>query len=192
MCYDCKKNKADHSLLGYYEACRPCYDEHIKTMLEFKKERKMFPEINEIEPELYIGNEDAAVTESLIKKHNIASVLACGSHLETPFQKELKYKIFEIMDDPRQQILHLLEEGIHFIQEERKQGKAVLIHCAAGRSRSGSFAVAYIMKTRGMPYEDSLKFVQKKRFEVQPNRGFAAQLRLYGKQIGFPSIQLME
>lgn len=33
MCYDCKVNKADHSLLGYYEACRPCYDEHIRIML---------------------------------------------------------------------------------------------------------------------------------------------------------------
>lgn len=123
------------------------------------------------------------MTEDIMKKHAIQSVLVCGNYLETPFSHNVKYKIFSIFDDTREKILGLLDEGVDFVATEKKEGKSVLIHCQAGRSRSGSFAVAYIMKTRGLPYEESLNFIKKKRWEVQPNRGFAAQLRLYEKQL---------
>lgn len=35
----------------------------------------------------------------------------------------------------------------------KKQNKNVFIHCAAGVSRSASFVIAYIMKTKNMSFK---------------------------------------
>ncbi len=57
------------------------------------------------------------------------------------------------------------------------------MHCAAGVSRSASFTIAYIMKTKGKTFEDARQFVKSKRDVIHPNQGFQAQLALYEKKL---------
>ena len=45
----------------------------------------------------------------------------------------------------------------------------MLVHCNQGRSRSGSFIVGYIMKTRGVRYPEALALAREKRPEISPN-----------------------
>lgn len=59
----------------------------------------------------------------------------------------------------------------------------VLVHCAAGVSRSTTAVVAYLMKTEGLDVEAALRQVRAKRPFVDPNEGFMAQLALY-KEMG--------
>lgn len=74
-------------------------------MQEYKKSRTTtYPEIDEILPRLFLGNEDAAVNADYIKKHGINAVLVCGTLLESPFE-HLRYKKLAIADDPRQSII---------------------------------------------------------------------------------------
>jgi hypothetical protein len=54
----------------------------------------------------------------------------------------------------------------------------VLIHCAAGRSRSAAIAVAYIMRTERQSCEAALASVRRVRW-ICPNVGFQQQLRLW-------------
>jgi len=42
----------------------------------------------------------------------------------------------------------------------RKQDRKVLIHCAAGVSRSASFTIAYLMKEYKMPYQKAYTHVK--------------------------------
>jgi hypothetical protein len=35
---------------------------------------------------LYLGNEDAAIDEETIEKHQISAICACGSYLSMPFK----------------------------------------------------------------------------------------------------------
>jgi hypothetical protein len=42
---------------------------------------KFFPEIDQILPYLFLGNEDAARDQQYIQNHKIEAVLVCGSHL---------------------------------------------------------------------------------------------------------------
>jgi|JI6StandDraft_1071083.scaffolds.fasta_scaffold01519_5 hypothetical protein len=105
LCYECEVNEADPKILGIYDICQPCFQATVKTMMEYKKSRTITsPEIDEILPRLYLGNEDAAVNSEYIKKHGIDAVLVCGTLLESPFE-HLKYKKLAIADDPRQGIL---------------------------------------------------------------------------------------
>lgn len=51
-------------------------------MKEYKKNRKYaFPSLDEIVPQLYLGNEDASNDRELLKQKNIQAVLVCGHML---------------------------------------------------------------------------------------------------------------
>jgi hypothetical protein len=64
MCCDCGTKEADPTVIGIYEVCRPCYNIAVKTIQDYKKNRThTYPEINEILPRLYLGNEDAAINK---------------------------------------------------------------------------------------------------------------------------------
>ena len=58
-----------------------------------------------------------------------------------------------------------------------KEGRNILIHCAAGVSRSASFTIAYLMKKNKMKYEDAYALVKEKRKIIRPNSYFTQQLR---------------
>ena len=57
-----------------------------------------------------------------------------------------------------------------------KETNKVLVHCAAGRSRSGAFIAAYMIKFHRMTLEDCLAEGQKKRWKFYPNLNFQEQL----------------
>jgi protein-tyrosine phosphatase len=54
----------------------------------------------------------------------------------------------EIEDDGNQNILNVLPIGMDFIGKalDENESNKVLVHCAAGISRSGAFCVAYMIK----------------------------------------------
>ena len=55
----------------------------------------------------------------------------------------------------------------------------MLVHCAAGVSRSASVVVAYLMYKKGLSLDDALDFVKSKRECVDPNFGFREQLQIF-------------
>ena len=49
---------------------------------------------------------------------------------------------------------------------------SVLVHCAAGVSRSASIVIAYLMRIKGWTYAEAFSYVKSKRFVICPNSGF--------------------
>ncbi|PNX93984.1 dual specificity protein phosphatase 1, partial [Trifolium pratense] len=85
-------------------------------------------------------------------------------------------------------------ECFDFIDEAKRNGGYVLVHCYAGRSRSFSsnklgaacsvtIIVAYLMKSRGMSLSEALEHVKNKRPRAAPNRGFIRQLEDFEKSL---------
>ncbi|TKS88128.1 Dual specificity protein phosphatase 8 [Collichthys lucidus] len=56
-------------------------------------------------------------------------------------------------------------------------GASVLVHCAAGISRSPALAVAYIMYSLGMDLDHAYRFVKERRPSISPNFNFLGQLQ---------------
>lgn len=60
-----------------------------------------------------------------------------------------------------------------------KKDKNVLVRCYAGRSRSCSFVIAYLMKYKKMSFDEAYDLVKRKRPCVEINKWFAKNLRNY-------------
>lgn len=79
-----------------------------------------------------------------------------------------------------QRVNDFIDKGLKASPEGNK-GK-VLVHCNAGRSRSVSFVIAFLMKKYHLNYKQARYAVQRKYPEgviIEPNSGFSKQLQLY-------------
>ena len=85
-----------------------------------------------------------------------------------------------VIDDDRFQLLSfetVADVGFK-IRAARDAGQRVLIHCAAGRSRSVSMVIGYLLGTNHSPTVGAaLAFIRTKRSCASPNPGFMTQLQ---------------
>ena len=70
-----------------------------------------------------------------------------------------------------------LLDAVRWMRQRRREGRAVVVSCAQGKSRSGTLAAAYLVFSRDVDDREALRRVQAARPFVSPNRGFLAQLR---------------
>jgi protein-tyrosine phosphatase len=57
---------------------------------------------------------------------------------------------------------------------------SILVHCAAGISRSASVLIYHIMQVHAAEFDTALAYVKEYRPQVEPNYGFAISLRALG------------
>jgi dual specificity phosphatase 12 len=134
--------------------------------------------MHKIDNNLYLGGLMAANNYSLLTQNGIRSIVQALSK-NTPVTKHpgFNYHVLELDDAPSANIAQFIPEAIKFIDRELMSGKTVLIHCAAGISRSSSVAVAYFMVKYNFTYDEALAKVRKGRGCACPNQGFENQLR---------------
>lgn len=172
-CRECMSSKPDPELRLPYPLCRRCYDSTAKMMSDYKKSRKNFsPEIDQIEENLFLGNEDAALDKDLLKSKGVTHVLAVGTYLEMRFPDDFVYESILVEDDPFQNISQYFKKAIKFIQSS----KVLFVHCAAGMSRSATIVIAYTMFAKKMSFEEAHNYVKERREVVCPGSGFRKQL----------------
>ena len=134
--------------------------------------------MHKIDNNLYLGGLMAANNLSLLNQAGITSIVQALSK-NTPMTKHqgMKYHTLDIDDLPNANIVRFVPEAIKFIDRELMCGKVVLIHCAAGISRSSSIAVAYFMVKYNIGFDEALARVKRGRGCACPNQGFENQLR---------------
>jgi dual specificity phosphatase 12 len=82
-------------------------------------------------------------------------------------------------DDEDGDIIRFFSASNTAIEFALAAGKEVLIHCAAGVSRSATLAIAYLMWKQDIDHKAAHKLVVAKRPFINPNDAFCAQLELY-------------
>ena len=139
-----------------------------------------FHDIDEITENIYLGNLSAAENIDKLKELGIKKVLSVLDQFAWPKYEESQFnhKTLAIKDFDEQNIIKHFGECLNFIKGDDK----VLVHCAAGVSRSASIVIAYIMWDKKMSFEEAFEFVKSKR-KIGPNNGFIEQLKLFEKEL---------
>ena len=140
----------------------------------------VYNDIDEITDKLYLGDLLGAFNVEKLKSLGIKKVLSViiGTFSKYKESDNIIQKTIWVNDVPWQNIIKYFGECLNFIKGDDK----VLVHCAAGVSRSASIVIAYIMWDKKMSFEEAFEFVESKR-KIGPNNGFIEQLKLFEKEL---------
>ncbi|XP_010371914.1 dual specificity protein phosphatase 12 isoform X1 [Rhinopithecus roxellana] len=137
----------------------------------------------EVQPGLYLGGVAAVAEPDHLREAGITAVLTVDSE-EPSFKAghgvDGLWRLFvPALDKPETDLLSHLDRCVAFIGQARAEGRAVLVHCHAGVSRSVAIITAFLMKTDLLPFEKAYEKLQILKPEAKMNEGFEWQLKLY-------------
>ncbi|XP_075466439.1 dual specificity phosphatase 29 [Ascaphus truei] len=143
-----------------------------------------FTHVNEVYPNLYIGDEKTALDRDSLEKAGFTHIVNAAHgrwNVDTGedyySDMTVEYYGVEADDLPRFNLSQFFYPSAQFICTALSNPNSkVLVHCAMGRSRSASLVLAYLMIYKNMTVVDASTQVLKHRC-ILPNRGFLKQLR---------------
>jgi protein-tyrosine phosphatase len=146
--------------------------------------------ITALKNRVFLGNEDNARDLGLLTSYAITHVISLTQSVYHP--NKFSYYPINIDDSPVANIYQYFEPCVEFInsvldaKKDTAEGQNILVHCAAGVSRSASIVIAYIMSAQRVDYETALALVRADRHFICPNEGFVLQLRQWQMALGIP------
>lgn len=144
----------------------------------------------QIEEGLFLGSLGAASNKPVLKSLNITHILTVAGSIAPAYPNDFTYKVIDVADREDTDLARHFDECINFIEEAKRSGGGVLVHCFVGRSRSVTIVLAYLIKKRGMTLSQALEYVRRKRPQASPNAGFVKQLQDFEQSLqaqGHPS-----
>jgi protein-tyrosine phosphatase len=136
-------------------------------------------------PNLYISDMYHAQNFELLSTLNINAIINIAPKLaENKFEQKYPFVYMTIYEDdnPKVDIKSYFSLTNKFIDKYRKD-RGVLVHCAAGISRSTTVIIAYVMYKLKLGFNEAYTFVQERHPITDPNFGFICQLHQYEKEI---------
>ncbi|XP_059148828.1 phosphatidylglycerophosphatase and protein-tyrosine phosphatase 1-like [Physella acuta] len=113
-----------------------------------------------------------SITLKLIKEEKIQAMISMNEDYEMRYLtyttkelkalgvEHLKLRTVDLTGTPTQENLHL---AVKFLLSHRQAGRRVYLHCKAGRTRSTTVAVCYLMQLHKWSPEKATNFVKSKR-----------------------------
>lgn len=123
---------------------------------------------NEVHPGIFVGCHDAVRTPDFCERNNIGVILNMAYEIDyEPWDGVFLAKVG--IDDGVVAPVGAFEKAALEIHLARKQDKRIIIHCAAGISRSATAALTYLMLYEAMGFYDILDQMRKARPQINPH-----------------------
>ncbi|CAG9980799.1 unnamed protein product [Clonostachys byssicola] len=133
---------------------------------------------------LYLGNLTHANSPDLLKDLGIRQILSVG---ETAIWREEDVEewgqdnicvVEGVQDNGIDPLTSEFARCLDFIERGKRSGKATLVHCRVGVSRSATICIAEVMREMKVPFAQAYCFVRARRLNViiQPHLRFAYEL----------------
>lgn len=130
-----------------------------------------------------LGDQEMAHPD-IINQFNIRAVVRMAAKYELP--PDVQSYTLWIDDDPETNIAQYFYQIFNFIDSFAERGQRVLVHCAAGISRSATVVIAYLMQLERRGLEAAFDKVKQLSPIICPNTGFMKQLREYEQELNTP------
>ena len=119
---------------------------------------------------VYLGNIYCAFNGDLLKKFNIKYILNCSIEIPNIYNSYIHYYKLNLNDLGCSINYKSILDSIKFIEKSQLSGnKNILVHCFAGRSRSVSIIICYLINKYNFTAEYALDFIKKKRKFINPS-----------------------
>lgn len=145
----------------------------LKKGLKIKNEDKPLAKYNKIMNRLYLGNYQAAKDRDFFKNKNIKAVLNCSKDIPNHFacNKDIEYMRIPVDDSLKQKDYDLMYKYMPCIVEYINkhvniQKNNILVHCHAGRQRSGISIAVFLVAKYNLTPKQACKVVMEKRPEA--------------------------
>lgn len=141
--------------------------------------------VDKIRDGVFIGSIHGLEYQEALKANGITGIISVlRSSVPDMTEHGFKHIQIQVDDEDSENILQHFGETNKFIEEILKDGQGVLVHCAAGVSRSVAIVCAYILYAAHQNGTDStvdeaLEEVKQHRTSAGPNDGFMEQLQVY-------------
>lgn len=139
---------------------------------------------DQVDENLFIGNEDSASDLDWLTSTGISHIINCAKEIPNFYEGQLRYLRLDLADGQNEvstedDLYRVAEGAYRYINSilRRDPKVKILVHCRAGISRSSSIVVYYLMRRRGMSYDQALKYLKDRRPIVSPNTWYEKQLR---------------
>ena len=143
------------------------------------------PQIEGKRGSIHLGNWQSVKDLTFLKTHKITHIVTALPKNICEMKDLTKLGIVQYQvpcdDSPEFDINPFLHPTADFIQVSLQQGN-VLVHCAAGISRSVTCLMAYYIKYREMNVEVALSFIRQRRSCASPNHGFLKILKAFEEE----------
>lgn len=139
-------------------------------------------DMDEIIPNLYLGNYKAAYDLKKLKDKNIKNIVIICDNIETPFEnlgikyfsipikdRELKDEYFINGVEVNEYMITQLTNAILFIFDSLRNNEGVLVHCKKGASRSAYLVKYFLMLYNDYKSKEAELFIKSKRNIVFPS-----------------------
>ena len=158
-------------------------DEEEDDEEEEEEEEADASAIAEVYRGLYLGSAAAARNRVFVQRNRISCILnVTESSTRTTFSDGtahpagMAYKQLPLEDVIDARIDEHWAPAFQFLTRAAQQGRAVLVHCTAGRSRSAAIVVAWAMHFRELSLREAWEVTVAARRAVRPNIGFLMKL----------------
>lgn len=160
-----------------------------------KKHSKMDSHVeipDQISEHIYLGDRYAAFNKDWLLTNKVTHIVNMAAvTCQCYFPGTFKYLSINILDTVSQDISQFFEACTKYINKAVSSGGRVLVHCEAGRSRSTTIVLQYMVTEYNLTLKAAYKRVKRARPIVMPNITFFSQLRKFERQVrGIESMAL--
>ncbi|KAM3131534.1 hypothetical protein pb186bvf_016318 [Paramecium bursaria] len=131
----------------------------------------------DFDSKLYIGD-----VQSLryLQSYNIGAVISvCPENMNLTIDN----LPIQVNDKPNVDIQQYFQTTNKYIESRMDKKQNILVHCMAGKSRSATIVLAYLIYSQKWSLQESLIYLKSVRPMVCPNPGFIRQLLQYEKSV---------
>lgn len=137
---------------------------------------------DEVDPSVVVGGALFPGDLDALRALGVKSVLSlCAEYHDDPHAEVVMHRIACHDDFALSEAQ--LADGVRWMDERVAQGDKVYVHCAAGRGRSVSVVLAWLVKNQGLSTDAALAKVQAVRRAARPAPWQLAAVRRYEKSL---------